>query len=86
MLEKEPQKSPEHTLEHAKSQNFMGHTPRPPSPVGPTFIFAQGPHNLVCGPDCIVMPCVKNGSLLAFRQERAPSIVDFGGLLRVTFF
>ena len=30
MLEKEPQKSPEHTSEHVKSQNFLGVCPQTP--------------------------------------------------------
>ena len=37
MLEKEPQKPPEHTSEHAKSQ-----TPPPPRP--PHTIYSMAPH------------------------------------------
>jgi len=49
MREKEPQKPPEHTSEHVKSQNFSGassQTPLAQSIVwAPLFVFALGPHN-----------------------------------------
>ena len=47
MHEKEPQKPPEHTSEHVKSQHFLAACPQPPLTQsilwGPTFVFALGP-------------------------------------------
>ena len=37
--EKEPQEPPEHTSEHAKSQNFLGACPQTPHFMGPHFSY-----------------------------------------------
>ena len=45
MHKKEPQKPPEHTSEHVKSQNFLGACPQPPltQSMGPAFCICPGP-------------------------------------------
>ena len=59
MLEKEPQKPPEHTSEHVISQNFLGVCPQTPSPMCPTFIFVQGLHNPLGSPVHMHHMCVQ---------------------------
>ena len=54
MREKESQQLPEYTLEHVKSQSFLGGAPRPPCRQSiawpPLFVFALAPHNPLGGP------------------------------------
>ena len=52
MRKKGPQKPPEHTSEHVKSQNFLGVCPQilPQTVWAPLLVFALGPHNPLSGP------------------------------------
>ena len=53
MCKKEPEKPSEHTSEHVKSQNFLGHAPRPPHTIWtPLFVFTLGT------PQSSQQPCV----------------------------
>ena len=54
MRKKKPQKPPEHTSEHVKSQNFLGVCPQsPPNSISPTFCICPGP------PQSSQQPCVR---------------------------
>ena len=68
MLEKEPQKPPEHTSEHVKSQKKIpgGVPPAPQSIVGaPLYVFVPGPHNPVGGPACTYVAVISSAVSLS---------------------